>query len=129
MSFLWKRVEDLSLVLIATFFWTQVEQWPSEFSIVESAKLVQNNPLVLVCMSLLVILSRIQLILNRYLELDFFSMREQIELQQAIAAALARDEEDESDESKLEDEIAFQDAIENLNLWLERERLNYRRLG
>ena len=107
--------------MIATFFWTQVEQRPSEFSIVESAKLVLNNPLVLVCMSLLVILSRIQLILNRYLELDFFSMREQIELQQAIAAALARDEEDESDESELEDE--------NLNLWLERERLNYRRLG
>ena len=129
MSFFWKRVEDLSLVLIATFFWTQVEQRPSEFSIVESAKLVLNNPLVLVCMSLLVILSRIQLILNRYLELDFFSMREQIELQQAIAAALARDEEDESDESELEDEIAFQDSIENLNLWLERERLNYRRLG
>ena len=56
-------------------------------------------------------------------------MREQIELQQAIAAALARDEEDESDESELEDEIVFQDAIEYLNLWLERERLNYRRLG
>ena len=129
MSFLWKRIEDLNLVLIATFFWTQVEQWPSEFSIVESAKLVQNNPLVLVCMSLLVILSRIQQILNRYLDLDFSSMREQIELQQAIAAALARDEEDESDESELEDKIVFQDAIENLNLWLERERLNYRRLG
>ena len=129
MSFLWKRVEDLSLVMIATFFWTQVEQWPSEFSIVESAKLVQNNPLVLVCMSMLVILSRIQLILNRYLDLDLSSMREQIELQQAIAAALARDEEDESDESELEDEIVFQDAIEYLNLWLERERLNYRRLG
>ena len=63
------------------------------------------------------------------LDLDFSSMREQIELQQAIAAALARDEEDESDESELEDEIVFQDAIENLNLWLERERLNYRRLG
>ena len=63
------------------------------------------------------------------LDLDFSSMREQIELQQAIAAALARDEEDESDESELEDEIAFQDAIENLNLWLERERFNYRRLG
>ena len=129
MSFLWKRIEDLSLVLIATFFWTQVEQWPSEFSIVESAKLVQNNPLVLVCMSILVILSRIQPILNRYLDLDFSSMREQIELQQAIAAALAREEEDEFDESKLEDKFAFQDAIENLNLWLERERLNYRRLG
>ena len=115
--------------MVATFFWTQVEQWPSEFSIVESAKLVQNNPLVLVCMSILVILSRIQLILNRYLDSDFSSMREQIELQQAIAAALAREEEDEFDESELEDEIAFQDAIENLNLWLERERLNYRRLG
>ena len=115
--------------MIATFFWTQVEQRPSEFSIVESAKLVLNNPLVLVCMSLLVILSRIQQILNRYLDLDLSSMREQIELQQAIAAALARDEEDESDESELEDEIVFQDAIENLNLWLERERLNYRRLG
>ena len=63
------------------------------------------------------------------LDLDFSSMREQIELQQAIAAALARDEEDESYESEWEDEIAFQDAIENLNLWLERERLNYRRLG
>ena len=80
-------------------------------------------------MSLLVILSWIQQILNGYLDLDFSSMREQIELQQAIAAALARDEEDESDESELEDEIVFQDAIENLNLWLERERLNYRRLG
>ena len=57
MSFFWKRVEDLSLVLISTFFWTQVEQWPSEFSVVESAKLVLNNPLVLICMSLLVILS------------------------------------------------------------------------
>ena len=57
MSFFWKRVEDLSLVLISTFFWGQVEQWPSEFSVVESAKLVLNNPLVLICMSLLVILS------------------------------------------------------------------------
>ena len=56
-------------------------------------------------------------------------MREQIELQQVIAAALAREEEDKFDESELEDKIAFQDAIENLNLWLERERLNYRRLG
>ena len=80
-------------------------------------------------MSLLVILSWIQQILIGYLDLDFSSMREQIELQQAIAAALARDEEDESYESEWEDEIAFQDAIENLNLWLERERLNYRRLG
>ena len=70
-------------------------------------------------------------LINDYLFIYLFiySMREQIELQQAIAAALARDEEDESDESELEDEIAFQDAIENLNLWLERERLNYRRLG
>ena len=129
MSFLWKRIEDLRLVLITTFFWTQVKQWPSKFSIAESAKLVQNNPLVLVCMSMLVILSRIQLILNRYLDLDLSSMREQIELQQAIAAALAREEEDEFDESELDNKIAFQDAIENLNLWLERERLNYRRLG
>ena len=52
-------------------------------------------------MSLLVILSWIQQILIGYLDLDFSSMREQIELQQAIAAALARDEEDESDESEL----------------------------
>ena len=80
-------------------------------------------------MSILVILSRIQPILNRYLDLDFSSMREQIDLQQAIAAGLAREEEDEFDESELADQIAFQDAIENLNLWLERERLNYRRLG